>query len=264
MTNTMETLIELKDVNVLSGDFPILMNISLKIPAYQCTIIMGPSGCGKSTLLKILAGITIPDSGAVLIEGMDYYSLSEKQTLLFKKKNGFVFQDSALWANKNVFENLSLPLRFHYPELTLKQVEQKVKRALNFINLTDSMYLRPAQLSIGERKMVSFIRAIITEPSIVYMDEPTLSVDNEMKGKLLGMVKKLKESKSTIIAVIHDSSITSMIADNLIILKNGIILAQGPFQKIINSKNEEIKNILEEVVKKPSSYDTDILDLLND
>jgi phospholipid/cholesterol/gamma-HCH transport system ATP-binding protein len=260
----MKTLIELKNVNLFSGDFPVLMNISVKIPAEQSTIIMGPSGCGKSTLLKILAGIIIPDGGKVFIEGKDYYSLSEKEILLFKKKNGFVFQDSALWANKNVYENLSLPLRFHYPELTHKQIEQKVKKALNYINLIDSMYLRPAQLSIGERKMVSFIRAIITEPSIIYMDEPTLSVDNEMKGKLLSLVKKLKDNKSTIIAVIHESGITSMIADNLIILKSGIILAQGAFNDIINSKNDEIKNILAEVVKKPSSYDTDILDLLNE
>ncbi len=260
----METLIELKDVNVLSGDFPILMNISVKIPAAQSTIIMGPSGCGKSTLLKILAGISIPDSGKVFIEGKDYYSLSEKETLLFKKKNGFVFQDSALWANKNVFENLSLPLRFHYPELSQGQIEQKVKKALKFINLIDSIYLRPAQLSIGERKMVSFVRAIIAEPSIVFMDEPILSIDNEMKGKLLGMVKKLRENNCTIIGVIHDSIITSMIADNLIILKSGIILAQGPFHEILNSKNDEIKNILDEVVKKPSSYDTDILDLMNE
>jgi phospholipid/cholesterol/gamma-HCH transport system ATP-binding protein len=260
----MENLIELKDVSVLSQDYPMLLNVSVKIPRGRSTIIMGPSGCGKSTLLKVLAGIIIPDSGEVILEGQDYHTLSEKQIMDFKKRNGFVFQDSALWANKNVFENLSLPLRFHFPALDAARIEQKVKKALEYINLSDSVSLRPAQLSIGEQKMISFVRALITDPSIIFMDEPTLAVDNDMKAKLLSMIKKLKSGNSTIIAVIADSVITSMLADNLIILKSGIILAQGPYQEVIGSKNSEIKNIIKEILQKSSSYDQDLLDLLNE
>ncbi len=260
----MENLIELKDISVISQEYSTLVNITCSIPRGRTTLIMGPSGCGKSTLLKVMAGIIIPDSGKVLLEGRDYYSLSDKQVLEFKKRNGFVFQDSALWANKNVFENLSLPLRFHFPEMDAAQIEQKVTRALEYINLSDSIYLRPAQLSLGEQKMVSFTRALITRPTVVFMDEPTLSVDAEMKTRLLAMIKKLKAAHCTLVAVIHESAIISMLADNLIVLKSGMILAQGPFNQVINSNNTELKGILNDILQKPSSYDQNILDLLNE
>jgi phospholipid/cholesterol/gamma-HCH transport system ATP-binding protein len=260
----MENIIELKDISVISQEYTTLLNITCGVPAGRTTLILGPSGCGKSTLLKVMAGIIIPDSGKVLLEGQDYHLLSEKRILEFKKRNGFVFQDSALWANKNVFENLSLPLRFHYPELDAAQIEEKVKRALDYINLNDSIYLRPAQLSLGEQKMISFTRALITQPTVVFMDEPTLSVDMEMKAKLLAIIKKLKNAHCTIVAVIHESAIVSMLADNLIILKSGMILAQGPFNQVINSNNSELKGILNDILQKPSSYDQDILDLLNE
>jgi phospholipid/cholesterol/gamma-HCH transport system ATP-binding protein len=260
----MEVLIELNDVSLVSQDYQILKNVSVRIPKGKFTVIMGPSGCGKSTLLKVLAGIIIPDSGKLYIEGQDFYSLSEKDALAIKKKNGFVFQDSALWSNKTIFENLSLPLTFHFPDMSQDQIKQKVNQALSYMNLSNSLFLRPAQLSIGEQKIVSFIRALITEPLVVFMDEPTLSVDIEIKNKLVTMIKKLKEKTCTIVAVIQDSKLTSMITDNLIILRSGAVLEQGSFQDVINSSNNEVKSILTEMINKPSSYDKDILDLLNE
>jgi len=259
----MKTLVELSNVFVMSLDYPILNDISVKIPAQKSTVIMGPSGCGKSTLLKVLAGIIIPDSGKLLFEGENIFSISDKKLLNFKKRNGFVFQDSALWSNKSIFNNLALPLQFHYSELSKKDIKERINNALESINLVDSMHLRPAQLSIGEKKMISFFRAIITNPQILFLDEPTLSIDQEMKKKIFTIIKTFKDNNCTIIAVTHDPNITAMIADYLILLKGGKVIKTGTVNEMKLSKNSEVKSILSEVLDNISTYDKDILDLLS-
>jgi phospholipid/cholesterol/gamma-HCH transport system ATP-binding protein len=240
-------LIELKNIVLFSNEYKVLKDISIKIPADQFCVMIGPSGCGKSTLLKVAAGILIPDAGDVLIEGQNHHTLPEKQLLEVKKKNGFVFQDSALWSNKTIFENLSLPLHFHFPALSSEEIMEKIRFSLSEINLLDSIYLRPAQLSTGEQKLVAFMRALITEPSILFLDEPTTSIDLGMRKKIIAMLVKEKNKKSTIIAVTNDIDIISLLTDYLIILKEGVVVEEGATADVMKSANAEVMEILAEV-----------------
>ncbi|MBN1410690.1 MAG: ATP-binding cassette domain-containing protein [Spirochaetales bacterium] len=259
----MEKLIELKNIHFISENFKILDDISLSFQTGKCSVIMGPSGCGKSALLKVIAGIYPPDEGSFLVKGEDFFKLNNKKLTAFRKNTGFVFQDSALWANLNIYQNLSLPLQFHYPGLSRKEIETRINMLVQKVNFTDSLQYRPAQLSTGERKVLSFLRAIITEPVVLFLDEPTDSVDFEFARILRDIIKDFKEKEATIVAVTHDASLISQIADQIIVLQKGKIVESDSFENIKKSDNPYVRTIFSQVLGEAASYDTDLLDLLD-
>jgi len=225
---------------------------------------MGPSGSGKSMLLKVAAAIIPPDSGRVLLHGKNLQRLSQRELLEFRRTSGFMFQDAALWANKTIFENLALPIQFHFPNRSPEEIERRIRKLLQPMNLLDSLKLRPAALSEGEQKIVSFLRAIVLEPVILFLDEPTPSIDHQLLEKMLGMIRGLKDRGCTIIAVTHDPHLTSMIANHLVILKGGRILEAADISEVRRSANREVIEILTQVLSEAATYDTDILDLLQE
>jgi ABC-type transporter Mla maintaining outer membrane lipid asymmetry ATPase subunit MlaF len=189
--------------------------------------------------------------------------MSEKQTKEFRKKNGFVFQDSALWANRSMYQNLELPLKFHFPELSDEKTTVRVNELLERIGLLSQSHLRPANLSFGEQKIVSFARALVVKPSILFMDEPTQSIDIRILKVMNDMIHELKGRQCTMVIVTHDQELTSQIADNLVVIKGGKILEEGPFDTVKNSRNDDVQSVLSSVLSRPASYDTDILGLLD-
>ena len=182
--------------------------------------------------------------------------------LQFRRTSGFMFQDAALWENKTVFENLALPIQLHFPRRGSGEIENRIRELLRPMNLLDSLHLRPAALSEGERKIVSFLRAIVLEPAILFLDDPTPSIDYQLLEKMLQMIKALKERGCTIIAVTHDAHLTAMIANHLVVLKDGRVLEAAATADIRRSTNREVIEILSQVLSEAAAYDTDILDLL--
>jgi len=260
----MESLIELQTVTVQAQEHISLDTVSVVIPGNRSTVIMGPSGSGKSMLLKVAAAVIPPDSGRVLLHGKNLQRLSQKELLEFRRTSGFMFQDAALWANKTIFENLALPIQFHFPNRSPEEIERRIRELLQPMNLLDSLNLRPAALSEGEQKIVSFLRAIVLEPIILFLDEPTPSIDYQLLEKMLGMIRGLKDRGCTIIAVTHDAHLTSMIANHLVILKGGRILEAADISEVRRSANREVIEILTQVLSEAAAYDTDILDLLQE
>jgi ABC-type transporter Mla maintaining outer membrane lipid asymmetry ATPase subunit MlaF len=258
----MNDAITLRDVSLTLGDYEALRGITVAFPEGRSTVIMGPSGCGKSTLLKVAAGLIPPDAGKVLLRGQDIFLLSEKGIRELRKSNGFVFQDGALWENKTLFENLALPLEVHFPELPRTDIAKRVARALERVGLEESAGQRPAALSGGERKIASFLRALVTEPSLVFLDEPTLSIDFTMTEKISHMIHDLKARGSTIIAVTHDPQLTATLADRLVVMDAGKILVTGEFDEVKRTRDARARAILSQVLGEIASYDTDLLALL--
>ena len=256
--------VTLEHIDAIRDEVQILTDINLEFYHQKTTVIIGPSGCGKSTILKIAAGIVPPERGNVFIDGKNVLKIPDRDLVSLRKSHGFVFQDAALWANKTVAQNLSLPLQFHFQYLSNEEISRRVTKTLRLAGYQDEQSLKPDQLSAGERKMVSFARAIITEPQLVFLDDPTISVDREGVDKILAAIKKLKEEQKTLIVATHDPMLTSMIADYLVIVKQGKILESGSFHKVVRSDDREVIAILTDVLSQSSTYAGDILDLLGD
>jgi ABC-type transporter Mla maintaining outer membrane lipid asymmetry ATPase subunit MlaF len=238
--------------------------VSVAFPANRSTVIMGPSGSGKSMLLKVAAALIPPDSGRILMQGRNLQRFSQKDMLEFRRTSGFMFQDAALWENKTIFENLALPIQLHDPNRKSGEIRNRIRELLAPVNLLDSIDLRPAALSEGERKIVSFLRAIILDPAILFLDEPTTSIDHQLLEKMLRMIRTLNERGCTIIAVTHDAHLTAMIANHLVVIKEGRVLEAAQTAEVRRSANREVIEILSQVLSEAATYDTDILDLLEE
>lgn len=258
-----DPILALEGVTVRLGGHESVAAVDLAIPEGSSSVIVGPSGCGKSTLLKVAAGLIPPDEGRVLLRGEDLATMGTRKLLSFRRVNGFVFQDAALWENKSIFENLALPLQVHLPELDRSEIGRRVSRALDRGNLAESAGLRPAQLSEGERKIASFLRATIAEPSIVFLDEPTLSVDAANGERIATMIRELRGRGCTILAVTHDPGLTTVVADRLIVLDEGRLAAAGPFDEVKRSGDPRVRAILARVLGEIAAFDTDLLALLD-
>lgn len=259
----MGDIVALEDVRLTLGGFEALRGVSVGFAEGKSTVIMGPSGCGKSTLLKVAAGLIPPDSGRVCFRGRDIFQMSERALLGMRRQNGFVFQDGALWENKSLFENLALPLQVHFPEVPAADRSRRVIRALERVGLEESASERPAALSGGEKKIAALLRALVTEPILLFMDEPTLSVDFAMTGRINQIIRDQKGRGSTIIAVTHDAQLTASLADRLVVMEAGEVLASGDFDEVKRSPHARVRAILSEVLKDIASYDTDLLELLD-
>jgi phospholipid/cholesterol/gamma-HCH transport system ATP-binding protein len=259
----MEPIVTLDNVHLTLGGFEALRGVSLGFAEGKSTVIMGPSGCGKSTLLKVAAGLIPPDSGRVRFRGKEVFQMSERALLDMRKHSGFVFQDGALWENKTLFENLALPLQVHFPAVAAAERSRRVVRALERAGLEARASERPAAHAGGEKKIASFLRALMTEPDVLFMDEPTLSIDHAMMEKIHQIVHDLRARGRTIIAVTHDAQLTSTLADSLVVMDAGQVIASGDFDEVKRSRNPRVRAIISEVLKDIASYDTDLLQLLD-
>lgn len=259
----MEELISVRDVHLTLGGYAALRAVNAGFAAGKSTVIMGPSGCGKSTLLKVAAGLIPADAGSVLYKGKNIFQMSERAALDMRRSNGFVFQDGALWENKTLYENLALPLQIHFPGLSRHEMDRRIARSLEHAGLAESAKERPTALSGGERKVAAFLRALITDPTLLFLDEPTLSIDHAMTAKINGMIRELKARGSTIVAVTHDPELTAQLADRLVVMDAGQVIAAGDFDDVRQSHNARVRAILSQLLGQIASYDTDLLQLLD-
>lgn len=183
---------------------PVLVNLSLEIDKSDFLAIMGPSGSGKSTLLNIIAGIDKPDSGRVIVNGVDITKLSEKELTEWRLLNvGFIFQFYNLIPVLTAYENVLLPLML--TNLSKAERKEHAEFALELVELLDRKDHYPSQLSGGQQQKVAIARAIVTDPTIIVADEPTGDLDKNSALQVLDLINTLnRELKKTIIMVTHD------------------------------------------------------------
>ncbi|HUZ18222.1 MAG TPA: ATP-binding cassette domain-containing protein [Spirochaetia bacterium] len=255
--------IELDKVDVIHGEKLVLEQVTLTFPPGETTVMLGPSGSGKSVLLKVAGGLILPDRGRVYLDGKNLHAMSERENQSFRRSNGFVFQDAALWANSTLFQNMSLPLRFHYPAMSEEEIANRIKRILDRIGFKENLSMRPADSSGGERKIVSFVRALVAEPQYIFMDEPLGEIDHQIGEQMLELIREQKRAGKTIIIVTHDPMLTSQLADSLVVLQNGRVIEHGPLSAVVRSTNPAVEAILTRVLSEASTFDGSILDILD-
>lgn len=203
-----EAIVSIRDLakSYRRGDqvIPVLQDITFDIGSGEFLALMGPSGSGKSTLLNLIAGIDKPDSGSIVVGGVDIASLSETELAKWRAANvGFIFQFYNLIPVLTAYENVELPLLLM--PLSGADRREHVETALKVVSLTDRMDHYPGQLSGGQQQRVAIARAIVTDPTILVADEPTGDLDRVSAEEIMDLMDRLnEESGKTIIMVTHD------------------------------------------------------------
>ena len=217
----MAGIIELNDVTFSVDNRPIVKNITLEFEEGKTTALVGPSGSGKSTVLKLSAGILVPSQGEVCFRGKDVFSMSHQENLDFRREAAMIFQDSALWANQSLQQNLELPLRIHFPKMPERERNARIREVLEEVGYKRDLSIRPSQLSMGEQKLIAFARAMMCRPKLLYLDEWTESLDRPASHRLVGLVQRHQKEHNTVILVCHDFRIVKDLADYIIMLIGG-------------------------------------------
>lgn len=206
---------------------PVLQDINFSIHAGEFLALMGPSGSGKSTLLNLIAGIDKPDSGNIIVQGVNITKLSEQDLARWRASHvGFIFQFYNLMPVLTAFENVELPLLL--TDLSSKERREHVEAALSIVGLIDRMKHYPSQLSGGQQQRIAIARAIVTDPTIIVADEPTGDLDRSSAEDVLNLMCRLNEDfGKTIIMVTHDLR-ASRYAKVLCYLDKGLLSYGAP------------------------------------
>ena len=205
---------------------------------------MGGSGAGKTVLLRMVDGLIQPDSGSVLLLGAHIDRLTEEAMLPVRRRTGFVFQGAALFDSLSVFENVAFPLREH-TDMTTGEITDRVHRFLELVGLPATDELLPAELSGGMRKRVGIARALVTEPEVVFFDEPTAGLDPTNARMVAELIAQLRTGVcDTAIVVTHDLEFADMIADQMAILHQGRFADVGSPAEIRRSANPDVRRFL--------------------
>ena len=239
----MSYIIELKDAYFSAQGRRIIRNLSFCFEEGKTTALVGPSGGGKSTALKLAAGLFPPDEGDVLFKGQSIARMSQQENLAFRRISAVVFQDSALWANQNLFQTLELPLRIHFPSMSKKDREKRIESVVAKVGYTKELGIRPAGLSMGEQKLLAFARALICQPRLLYLDEWTESLDQYSAQRLIDLVKDLKDNGVSIILVSHNIQIIHEVADIAVMILGGQIFLRLTKEQI--DSDEDLSRYIE-------------------
>ncbi len=238
-------VLTVKNLTKKFGNNVVLDNISLTIEEGKTTVVIGPSGCGKTVLIKHLIVLLRPNSGEVFFKDRRIDDLSEIQLNNVRTHYGFLFQGGALFDSLNVTENIVFPIRQHCNITNWREVEELVKAKLAMVGLDGFQNYFPANLSGGQRKRVALARAIALNPEIILYDEPTTGLDPIRSDVINELVLKLqRELKATTIVVTHDMKSAYKIADRIIMLHNGKIIADGDADHIRNHPHPVVQQFI--------------------
>ena len=222
----------------------VLEDVNFVVERGTVCVVMGGSGSGKSTVLRHLIGAYKPDKGEIYLDGEEITHLSEYELAHVRRKFGMLFQGGALLNSLTVGENIALPIR-HHTDLADETIELMVKMKLELVGLRDAEHLKPSQISGGMQKRVSLARAIALDPKIVFYDEPSAGLDPVVTAvidKL--MIDLTKIMGITSLVVTHDMNSAFRIADQMIMLHRGRIMAQGTPDEIKNSPDPLVQQFI--------------------
>src|SRR6202050_561688 len=254
--------IRVQDLRVNYSDREILHGINFEVLAGETMVILGGSGSGKTTLLRTLLGWERANSGHIWIRGVDVLAISESERDDLRKKMGMAFQGGALFGSMTVGENIALPLREH-TELDESTIEIIVRLKLNQVNLTGFESYMPAQLSGGMKKRAAIARAMSMDPEILFFDEPSAGLDPIIAAGIDDLILKLKKAfRITIVVVTHELASAFLIADRMILLDKGVIVANGTTKELQASTQPRVRQFLDRVPEPELTGEIDYLQML--
>ncbi len=200
-----------------------LERISLHVEPKEFVIVIGPSGAGKSTLLKLLTREEKPTSGKIIVGGIDYDHLKDRNIPLLRRKIGVVFQDFKLLPNKNVFENVAFALEI--VGMSNREIRHTVPKVLSIVGLKEKAASFPSELSGGERQRVAIARAIARQPKILIADEPTGNLDPKHAWDVIKVLEKINKYGTTVLLTTHNQDIVNKLKRRVITIKDGRVVS---------------------------------------
>lgn len=209
-----------------------LDRINLHVEPKEFVIVVGPSGAGKSTLLKLLTREEKPSSGKIIVGGIDYEHLKNRDIPSLRRKIGVVFQDFKLLPNKTVYENVAFALEI--VGLSNKQIKNTVPRVLNIVGLKGKEDSYPKELSGGEQQRVSIARAVVRQPKILIADEPTGNLDPKHAWDVIKVLEKINNFGTTVLLATHNQEIVNKLKRRVVTIKDGNVVsdkAGGEYQE---------------------------------
>ena len=234
------------EINNLKKGFDnqeVLKNITLHLFKGENIVVLGKSGSGKSVLIKCIVRLLNPDEGTINVLEENVSNLNTNDLGELRKKVGFLFQSGALYDSMTVKQNLEFPLRRIKSNLSQKEIDEKIKEALEHVGLWDAVDKMPSQLSGGMRKRISLARTIVVDPLIMLYDEPTTGLDPVTSDEISLLINDVqKKYKTSSIIITHDIECARATANRVIMLHEGDVYKEGKLEEFESSKDELIKS----------------------
>lgn len=245
-----DLVVEISNVKKTFGTNEVLKDVSLKVNKGDVVVILGPSGSGKTTLLRCINFLERADSGSLRIHDdvFDLRNAGKKDILKARRETAFVFQNYNLFRNKTALENVmeGLVTARNMPK---GQAEKIAKEALDNVGLSDRYDYYPANLSGGQQQRVGIARAIVLNPEVILFDEPTSSLDPELVGDVLQIMKKVAQTGVTMIVVTHEMSFAEDVASRVVFMDKGIIEEEGTPEEIFyHPQKERTRQFLKRII----------------
>jgi phospholipid/cholesterol/gamma-HCH transport system ATP-binding protein len=239
-TSRNEIAVRLDHVTKAFGDRRVLDDVVIEVPAGCGFIVLGRSGTGKSVTLRHIVGLVRPDKGRVFVDGDEISALAGPELSRVRKKIGFLFQNAALFDSISVGENVAFPLRRH-TKLAEGEIRDRAREKLAAVGLERDYDTMPGKLSGGMRKRAGLARALVLDPQILLVDEPSAGLDPITAGEIDELLLGLKQQgRATLVVVTHNIPSARKLGDRLLMLDQGRILAQGTAEELERHDNEMV------------------------
>ena len=260
-------LVQIRNLRFTRGERMIFNGVDLDIQRGKVTAIMGPSGTGKTTLLRLIGGQLRPQSGSIVVDGLDIAKLSRGELYELRKRIGMLFQSGALLTDLNVYDNIAFPLREH-TKLPEPLIRDLVLMKLQAVGLRGARDLMPSELSGGMARRVALARAIALDPMMIMYDEPFAGQDPISLGAIVQLIRTLNDALSlTSVVVSHDVTETAGIANYIYVLSEGKVIGHGTPDELVKSPSAQVQQFLQGLADGPvpfhypaPDYSADLLD----
>ena len=262
--NQADAMISLRDLRVRYGEREILHGVTLEVEQGETMVILGGSGSGKSTLLRALVGLERPSAGQIFIRGKDITAISAGELNEIRKKMGMSFQGGALFGSMTVGENVALPLREH-TKLEESTIEIMVRLKLDQVGLDGFENYMPSQLSGGMKKRAAVARALAMDPEILFFDEPSAGLDPIIAAGIDQLILEMKKAfHMTIIVVTHELASAFLIADRMVLIDKGNVIAIGTPAEMKSNTQPRVRQFLDRIPEPEVERELDYLQMLTE